>query len=232
MVEAEFNPPHPPRHRRCDCVLRLDVLQHVEKALRGLSTALPVSSSLLFGQEGKNLWITAGEEFLPHLRHVAVRKPLTWYLKVVSDAELTTAWLASIALEGKEILDADAYKVSTKFITIPDLVVPPDLLVLRMGIKAARNAASPEVLAEALNTRFHEGKPTWLWDEPHHPLNVGHLFWSDAVGRLLRPWEKVSGQDLDSSSPQKGAKPKGAKPKAGPGPRQSRKSLRKTGGNQ
>jgi hypothetical protein len=193
MVRAGSTPPHPPSHRRCECVLHLDILQNAEKAYKGLSKAPVISTSPLLGRDAEDLWVTAGEEFLAHLRHVAIRKPSTWSLRVVSDAELTTAWLASIALQGKDILDADAYAVSTQFITIPDLVVPPDLLVIRMGVKAARNSAAPEVLAEALQTRTFEGKPTWLWDEPHHPLDTGHIFWSDLVERILRPWKKVDG---------------------------------------
>jgi hypothetical protein len=199
MVETETTPPHPPRFKRCECVIRLDILQNVERSLTGLSEAPPVPSSPLTELEEENVWVTAGDEFLAHLRHVAVRKPITWMMKVISDAELTTAWLASIALEGKDILDADAYKISTRYITLVDLVHPPDLLVIRMGVKAARNSAAPEVLQEAIQTRLHEGKPTWLWDEPHHPLNPGHLFWSDSVGRVLSNWTRFTSLDVPKS---------------------------------
>lgn len=206
-IETETIPPHPPSFRRCECVLRLDLLQNVERALKGLSEVPPIKSSPLVEREEGNLWITAGDDFLSHLRHVGVRKPLTWYLKVISDAELTTSWLASIALQGKDILDADAYKVSTKHLTIPDLVVPPDLLVIRMGIKVARNSAAAECLGEALNTRYHEGKPTWLWDQPHHPLNTGHLFWSDLVARIIGKWDHLTlrPESTETSSPSPGS---------------------------
>ena len=214
-------PPHPPTHRRCQCVLHLDILQNAERAYRGLSKAPVVPSSPLLGKDTQDLWVTAGEEFLAHLRHIAIRKPATWTMRVVSDAELTTAWLASVALQGKDILDADAYAVSTQYITIPDLVVPPDLLVIRMGVKVARNSAAPEVLAEALQTRTFEGKPTWLWDEPHHPLDTGHIFWSDLVGRLLRPWPKVSNLSVASATTS-------GPPTSGKKPRRTGKPNRKT----
>ena len=200
-IDADPDPPHPPSFFRCDCVFRQDVLENVERGLRGLSKAPRLKTSPLLEKEEANLWVTAGDEFQAHLRHLAIRKPFSWSFRVVSDAELVTAWLASIALNGGDILDADAHRISTRFITIPDLVVPPDLLVIRMGIKVARNAASPEVLAEAINTRYHEKKPTWIWDEPHQPLNTGHLFWSDSVGRILKNWEHIT--DLASSKPQK-----------------------------
>jgi len=220
MVPTEPRPPHPPSFTRCTCVLRLDILRNVEQAMVGLSEADPIQDSPLLGREEDNLWITAGDDFRSHLRHVGVRQPTSWLLKVITDADLTTAWLASIALQGKDILDADAYKVSTKHITIPDLVVPPDLLVIRMGVKVARNAAAAECLGEALNIRYHEGKPTWLWDEPHHPLNTGHLFWSDDVARILSRWEHRTLKPGESVS---AAKKKGARPTPISG---TRKSLR------
>lgn len=191
--------------------------------MKGLWEAPVVKSSPLWGSQEDSLHITATEdEFVAHLRHVAVRMPTTWICRVITDAQLTTAWLASIALQGKEILDADAYKVSTTHLTIPDLVMPPDLVVIRMGVKVARNQAANECLAEALNLRDHEDKPTWVWDQPHLPLDSGHLFWSDTVGRILRPWDHVEHLDSPSSTTP------GGKPgrKARPAKKRGRKSLR------
>lgn len=220
MVAADHNPPHPPTKKRCECVLYRDVIQNVERGLNGLSSYPKLGKESGFlDLVGDNLWVTGGETFLSHLRHVALRMPATWSFRVSSDAELVTAWLASIALKGGDILDADALKVSTRYITIPDLAVPPDLLIIRMGVKQARNQAACEVLAEALQIRMHEGKPTWVWDEPHHPLNSGHLFWSDAVARSLRPFKKVTVGKTSSAGTSK------ASPTAGSG-RKKRKTLR------
>jgi len=202
-VPVEYSPPHPPSFRRCECVLRLDILSNVEKGLIGLSSVPILSETPLNGCEGKNLWITSGEEFLSHLRHIAIRKPITWGFRVNSDAEMVTAWLATIAVNGQEIFDADAYTVSTKYMTVPDMVVPPDLLVVRMGVKVARNAAANEVLMEALQLRMHEGKPTWLWDEPHNPLGPGHLFWSDGLARVLSRWERIQKLEIPSKASKK-----------------------------
>lgn len=223
FVDAEYQDPHPPAFKRCECVLKRDILQNTDRILVGLSKAPPVNSSPLLGKEEEDLLVRAGPEFLSHLRHVAIRKPLTWRAKVVSDAELVTAWLATIALRGSDIIDADAYKVSTKYLTIPDLVVPPDLLIVRLGVKAARNQAAPEVLAEALSTRLHEGKPTWLWDDPRLPLGPDHLMWNDQVSNLLRPWSEV--RDLGESSVA-AKQAQTAKARAGGRVRPSRKTLR------
>lgn len=201
LIESEPRPPHPPSYDRCPCVLRKDVLANVERGYTGLSKYPVVKTSPLYGLHDTDLWVTSGKGFLAHLRHVAVRQPTTWLFKVVSDAELVTAWLATAGLGGGEIIDPDAYTVSTKYMSIPDLVQPPDLVVVRMGVKAARNQASPEVLAEALNTRRHEGKPTWVWDQPSHPLNAGHLFWSDEVGRILHNFKRIHGRGSTQSTP-------------------------------
>jgi hypothetical protein len=212
--------PHPPTFHRCKCVLRGDLIANVERGLKGLSRAEVVAKSPLLEKITENLWVTAEErEFMAHLRHVGLRQPSIWMFRVHSDAELVTAWLATVALGGKDIIDADAHKISTRFLTVPDLAVPPDLLVIRMGVKVARNAAAPEVLAEAINIRYHEDKPTWIWDQPSQPLNAGHLCWSDQVERVLRPWQHLSGLDQPSVASKK-ARP--SRRKGGGG----RKSLR------
>jgi len=69
----------------------LDILRNVEQAMVGLSEADPIQDSPLLGREEDNLWITAGEDFMSHLRHVGVRQPISWLFKVITDADLTTA---------------------------------------------------------------------------------------------------------------------------------------------
>ena len=227
-ILAVVEPPHPPHYRRCECALRLDILENVEKGLRGLTTAPPVPSTPLSEKLNSNLWIVSGGEFLAHLRHVAIRNPISWSFRVYSDAELVTSWLASIALKGQDIFDADAHTVSTEFLTLTDMVTPPDLLIIRMGIKAARNAAAPEVLQEALQLRMHEGKPTWIWDEPQNPLGPGHLFWSDSLSRVLRRLEKITRLEIPNAPSATPRKRGTFSTAGGGGTTPTRRSLRKT----
>lgn len=215
MIKQASEPPHPPQYERCVCALRKDILANVERGLVGLSKAPAIKSSPLIGLDTENVWVTAGSTFLSHLRHVAVRRPPSWFFRVTSDAEMVTAWLASVALKGQDILDPDAYVVSTKHLTITDLVTPPDLLVVRMGVKVARNEAACEVFAEALSERGHLGKPTWVWDEPHHPLNPGHLFWSGEARRILAGYTRI--EDLGKAK-LLGKHSKGAAPSQDTGP--------------
>lgn len=199
---------HPPAYRRCPCVLRRDIIANVERGMRGLSEAPVVSSSPFMERTHSNLWVTATKAwFMAHLRHVAIRHPPTWYFKVVTDADLMTAWLASVALKGKDILDPDAAKVSMTHLTLVDLVEPPELLIVRLGVKAARNVASPEVLLEALHHRDHIGMPTWLWDTPSMRLADGHVSYSPMVGDEVSTWEHITGVVSEVPSPKASTSP-------------------------
>jgi hypothetical protein len=195
---------HPPAYRRCVCVLHLDILANVKRGMPGLATAPVVKESPLLGHEHYDLWITAKIDwFKAHLRHVAIRQPPTWYFKVVSDVDLMTAWLATAALKGVEIYDADAVSVSFSHMTLVDLVVPPQLLVVRTGVKAARNSATPEVLLETLTIRESLDLPTWVWDQPHYPLDKGNITWSEEVGHWLGHWEHISTDESGPIKPDK-----------------------------
>ena len=183
----------PPSYRRCKCILHRDILANVERAMKGLSKGAPLKKSPLLEQWDKSIWVTASPSWLTaHLRHAAVRQPPTWYFKVISDVDLMTAWLASAALKGKEILDPDSARVSLTHLTLVDLIVPPQLLVIRVGVKAARNVATPEVLLETLIHREHLGLPTWVWDQPGWKLEGQHNAYSDAVGRYLSTWNHLT----------------------------------------
>jgi len=184
----------PPAKRTCRCVLQQDLIANVERGLKRLSKQPPVKESPLLKHVENNLWINASKRwFLPHLRHVALRQSPTWFFKVITDADLMTAWLSSAALKGQSIFDADvlAQAVSLRYLTLVDLIDPPNLLIIRVGVKAARNVAMPEVFLEALSHRAHEGKTVWVWDTPVHPLRDGHLCYSSHVEEFLSDYGKI-----------------------------------------
>ena len=193
---------HPPAYRRCKCVLQRDILLNVERGMSGLSEAPKVATSKLINYTTKDLWLTATAPwFKAHLRHAAIRQPPAWYFKVVSDADLITAWLASVALKGQSILDPDAALVSMTHLTLVDLVAPPHLLILRLGVKVARNVATSEVLLETLGIRNHLHLPTWVWDQPGHKLAEGHLCYSPSVEDFLSDWTHSTVAAADSPEP-------------------------------
>ena len=235
---------HPPTYRRCRCVIRRDIAANVNRGMRGLMTAPKVEESPLLESISDDLWVTAPKGwFMSHLRHVAIRQPPTWYFKVVSDADLMAAWLASAALKGKDILDPDAARVSLTHLTLVDLVTPPELLIIRLGVKVARNVAAPEVLLEALQHRDHLDMPTWLWDTPFSPFEDGHISYSTSALDFLSTWEHLTQDDTHSPTPTHTRAPSpSSEPKPSPGYRNldldptfsngsSRKTLRGGGGD-
>lgn len=197
------NPPGhvgPPAIKLCRCALVDAVRDNLERGMRGLSKAPRVPKSQLLSSVDKNLWVTASPGwFRAHLRHVGLRKGANWKFFVATDAELIQAWLATASMSGQEIHDADAAEMlsrrSIAFRTLTDLAVPPALLVIRLGVKSARNAAMPEVLLEALRMRQHEGSPTWVWDQPERPLAQGHLCWSPEVDEEMESWDRCFGDE-------------------------------------
>lgn len=179
----------------CECVRVRDVLVNVKRTWGVLAKAEPVKSTPLKGKECENLWITASTATLKaHLKRVILGGSSNWYVRVVTDAELMDAWL-SRDIPDNEVIDTDVLQVrkSSKkvWMSLSDLTDPPDLLVVRLGVKAARNSAMSEVLQETLNTRAHEDKPTWVVDSQVSPLNPNLLAYSEQVGEAMEDWEHI-----------------------------------------
>lgn len=182
-----------PVTRPCQCLIAKDIIRNLNRGWAGLSSAQKIEKSPLSDFLGDNVYVTAGDEvFKQHLRHVAIRMGPSWNFKVVSDSDLMTAWLSPASLLGKEILDPDSASVSSEKATLVDLVEPPDLLVLRLGVKAARNSAMSEVFLEALQHRSHIDKPVWVIDQPTRKLEPGHMCFSDEVVRALSQWHHLT----------------------------------------
>jgi len=182
----------------CPCVRDRDIRLNMERGWRGLSTAVPVEESWLEDYSDQDLWVTSETRVLRrHIHRVAYDQGPYWRFQVSSDADLMDAWLSHIGPQ--ELYDADvnrlraqAEQVSSKFPALVDLVEPPALLVICVSVKAARNAAMPEVLLEALQHRAHLGVPTWIVDLPNKPLGPDHIAYSDGVGDFLWSWPHIS----------------------------------------
>lgn len=177
----------------CGCVMVRDLIYNLERGWKSLSKAESIKTSPLCGKEGDNLWITGSTpKFKSHLKKVASRMGPRWNFVVVSDADLMDAWLS----RGIEVIDPDIdqmrkAQVSGKFMALSDIAVPPELLIIRLGVKAARNAAMPEVFMEALLLREQESKPTWITDQPTCLLEDGHRAFNGQVEDFLEDWEHI-----------------------------------------
>jgi len=202
----------PPKERLCACTIEGNINRKLEYAWKGLSKGSPIKDCPLVEFVKKNLWVTAETGWLRnHLRHVAVRQPLSWRFKIITDKELIAAWLATAALAGVDIFDKEAFEIMASKFSIEDLVQPYDLVVLRLGVKMARNSALPEVLMEALSLREHLDLPTWVWDQPTKPLGEGHRCFSMEVFSELQRWDRINGYRRSNISRKKEITPNRAR---------------------
>jgi hypothetical protein len=184
-----------PARQTCTCVYRRDLRANLNRGWRGLWKAKPIAESPLVRFEAENLFVTARQHTLKkHVRHVALRMPTTWQFQVSSDADLISAWLSNMVQSGAEIHDPDVLLSDLPPMTLEQLVEPPHLLILILGVKVARNAAASEVLLETLQRRDFLDKPTWVIDQPNDPFEEGHIAWSDSVDGYLSEW---GGMDLE-----------------------------------
>ena len=189
-------------------MFKRDLVANVKRVWQVLLSVESVPSSPLLGLTSKNLWVTASNYTLRrHLRYVAFRMGTQWDARVIADATLITAWLST----AKNIRDPDVLtqqedgkrnKPSDNFLTLVDLAAPFDLLILRLGVKAAKNREMPNVLAEAINEREILGKPTWIVDSPLKPLGPGHICYSDTVADMLDGFKRVVLPEEDSPTQQ------------------------------
>ena len=177
----------------CSCVIKKALANQAKKAWSGLEMIPARRNSLLKKKVRESIVVTANKsELMLHLRSALVfhEKPEE-FIKVVSDATLISAWLSNLGRTNSEIIDPDFIR-DLRANSLEDLAESPTLLIIRLGVKTARNSAMPEVLAETIELRQHLGKPTWIIVEPNKPLEEGHISWSRAVDDALDGWERIS----------------------------------------
>jgi hypothetical protein len=178
----------------------------MERGWRGLSGAKMLPKSPLIGKENSDLWITSRDKTLRgHLKAVVAKHNPRWYFAVVTDTDLMDAWLHRIP--SQDLRDADIMdkrqkeRPTDRYTALVDLVEPPDLLIIRLGVKVARNSAMPEVLLETLHHRAHLSKFTWIVDHPDQQLAEGHISWDPRVGEFLSDWAYIGLKDIPEDSP-------------------------------
>ncbi len=178
--------------RDCACVYVQDIRANLERIWKGTLDAELIETSPLKGRTGESLRITtSAPELRRHLRHVGVRMGTRWSARVVSDADLMSAWLATVA----EVIDPDVttarIRSKGEFFTLSDIALAHDLLIIVCGVKAAKNREMPGVLLETIQERAMENKATWVVDSPAKPLRDGHIAYSDLLWETLKDWEWV-----------------------------------------
>jgi len=212
VIEKEETHHGIPITQPCKCVLARDAIRNLERGWKGVAYADKIKESPLLDYVNQDLYITANDSTLrSHLKYVGVRQGRNWSFLVTTDADLMKAWLFNAKEKGQEIYDQEMAvslsqaSASASKRTLEDLVDPPGLLIIRLGVKIARNSAMHEVFHEALTRRDHENMPTWVVDQPGHRLNAPdalgnpHRSYSDAVMEYIDGWKYIPLDDsIDS----------------------------------
>ena len=201
--------------QNCVCVFKRDLIANVARVWPVLLSVDSVEESPLLRQTRRSVWITASNyTFRRHLRYVAFRMGTQWDARVIADATLITAWLSTaknvrdpdvLVARGENEAEGMRDTPSDHFYTLVDLAVPFDLLIIRLGVKAAKNREMPNVLAEAINERELLGKPTWVVDSPTKPLAPGHICYNDTVADMLDGFHRVILREESSAALAEGA---------------------------
>jgi len=178
----------------CVCTRARREREALERVWRGYSGFEPIDRTPLVKYAQQDVLVSASSPTLrTHLARVLHQVPsLLRSTRVVSDLDLVSAWLATAGLD---VLDPEVAghtrDAEDAYLRLVDLVAPPSLLVLRLGVKAARNVAVPEVILEALQCRAHRGRPTWVVEDPYVPFTTGAIFWSPQLVAHMAPWDRV-----------------------------------------
>ena len=178
----------------CECTLDALRLQNMESVWKALPAAKQIPGlrprAPLLRLVTKDLWITAKvPTFQAHLKAVAYNRSTMWDCRVFSDKDLLTAWLNTARAQGHKIYDAEVEAARINAMDIDELVEPPELVILMLGVKQAPNKETPNVLLEAIGVRRHLGKPTWVVDQPDHPVDqMSHLCYSETLEMWLSHW--------------------------------------------
>lgn len=152
----------------------------------------------------RSAWITSPAPlFRAQLKALCYHKNPQWDARVIADGDILNAWFGTLKAQGAKIYDVEIEESVLSALDVQDLVEPPPLLIIRMGVKRLPNKEAPNSLAEALSIREHIQKPVWVVDTPDYPLDGRHRFFSEDVEKFITKMARVKlvGKDVFSEDP-------------------------------
>ncbi len=181
----------------CVCVARLSKVQRVRACwppdvLRAAGRN-EVRQSALDGRLRENLRIRAERGVLvSHLARAVVASGRIELVRIASDADLVDAWLANVGDLRDDEAAGHRGEQEARYRNVSDLVAPPKLLVLYVGVRAARLADLPDLILEAIQVRQQRGLATWVVDTVDRPLAEGRCpAWREDLAAMLAGWPTV-----------------------------------------
>lgn len=175
----------------CECVREVERRQELDRISPGLAELTAAPTSILTGKVRQDLRVRADRAvLLAHLARALQDEDPLPTVRIASDLDLASAWLANVSrIRDEEVAERLASRDDLdRFGRLVDLVAPPALLILRVGVKAARMEGLAELVLEAVQTRQARGRPTWIVDTDPKPLAPGHLAHSAELAELTAEW--------------------------------------------
>ena len=184
--------------RYCECKLLTLKIYNMDLVWRSLSrsTAAPGKPKLT-KYISQNLWISSPMElFRSHLKALCYLMPSSWDARVRSDADILDSWFGTAKAQGVKIFDLEVSDSKVKAIDIADLIGPPSLVILVLGVKRLPNKETPNAVLEAISYRQHDDVPTWIVDQPENPiLSTNHNAYSESLEEILQGWQHINLSD-------------------------------------
>lgn len=180
--------------RYCNCTLDHRRLGNMDRIWSGLRDAKEIpglrKKPPLKALTKRNLWLTSSApNFRAHLKALCFNMAVLWDARVYSDKDLLSAWLNTARAQGHQIFDSELRELTVSAMDIDELVEPPDLVVLTLGVKHTPNKEAQNALLEALSCRRHLNRPTWIVDQPDQPIDdPAHRFYSETLEGILSHW--------------------------------------------
>ena len=102
------------------------------------------------------------------------------FIRITSDAEIRDVYVGSKSRTAKsEDFNGEVYN------NLSDLIIGPDLLIIRLGEIKNKNKAASGALLESLQYRIDYGRPVWVWTDLECPFNLGSFSYSESVAEVL-----------------------------------------------
>ena len=182
--------------RSCHCMMDALKLQNMERMWKSLSAAREIPGLRerppLKPLVGHNVWITSKDVvFRAHLKALAFSKSTMWDARVITDKDLPDAWLKTAKAQGHKIYQSEIENHDNQFMAmdIAELVEPPELLILKLGVMQTPNKELYSCVLETVTTRMHIGKPTWIIDQLDQRIDdMSHRAYSEKLESILSHW--------------------------------------------
>jgi hypothetical protein len=105
------------------------------------------------------------------------------WIKLTSDAEIRNVYVGSMSKQSRsEDYTGEIYN------NIQDLMDPPDLVIIHLGVISNKNKAAPGALEEALAHRINGAKPVWAFSLADNPFTSSSFAYSLRVDELINSY--------------------------------------------